>query len=61
MRQGQGRGRGRGRGLVLAAALTATAWITLDTPAAAGGRGGSRKQLKWNNFRPKGLGWRAVD
>jgi len=37
-------------------ALTAATWMTLPTPAQAGGRGGSRKQLKWNNFRPKGLG-----
>lgn len=37
-------------------ALAAAAWLALAAPAAAGGRGGGRKQLKWDNFRPKGLG-----
>ncbi len=36
--------------------LTAAACLALAVPATAGGRGGARKQLKWNNFRPKGLG-----
>lgn len=35
--------------------LAAAAWLALSAPAAAGGRGGGRKQLKWNHFRPKGL------
>jgi len=43
------------RGAV-AVALAAAGWLMVSAPAAAGGRGGGRKQLKWNSFRPKGLG-----
>jgi hypothetical protein len=36
--------------------LAAVACMTLPAAAVAGGRGSARKQLKWNNFRPKRLG-----
>jgi len=37
-------------------ALIAILGSAQGAPAAAGGRGSARKPLKWNNFRPKGLG-----
>lgn len=39
-----------------ALATLAAAGLILAPPAAAGGRSVSRKQLQWNQFRPKGLG-----